>query len=433
MSYNELMKERESALYFPDFETKKSSRRWYQHDIDVIIYSNMFRKMQRKSQLLSIQDPVSRSRLIHTFEVVRIAKEISEKLGLNSELTEAIALAHDFGNVAYGKQADIFLQEKTKNNFKHEQVSALMLKVCSSRIIPDKYRDAAKAEIELNDSVTHIIQIDEYPYFLEVYSFRDDIYYICISPEVIDGVIKHGIDDYTLQNDDVYAFTLEGQVVNYADNIAYLIQDISDFESTGIFNKQAKSRYKRCLSTLEDSDNNQEFPISGIVGETTSLRTATLIERFIEYNAHRLKNNEYRTIYSKILKTDIPLLEIEPIVKKAIDCCWNFKKEFYNNDLIKVSNNASRCKMEQIWTILKKNSNFVDKNTSYINFLKTIESPIFETFKLEIGLTNIADWENWKKAFFISHLTCDEIDLIINSFMERDYLFDLSLPILGSN
>lgn len=68
------------ALFFPDFKTKKSSRRWYQHDIDVIIYSEMFRKMQPKSQLLSIHDPVSRSRLIHTFEVVRIAKEISEKL-----------------------------------------------------------------------------------------------------------------------------------------------------------------------------------------------------------------------------------------------------------------------------------------------------------------------------------------------------------------
>lgn len=419
------MNERGKALYFPDFKTKKSSRRWYQHDIDVIIYSNMFRKMQRKSQLLSIQDPVLRSRLIHTFEVVRIAKEISEKLGLNSELTEAIALAHDFGNVAYGKTADFFLQDKTKCNFKHEQVSALMLKVSASRIIPDKYRDIAKNEINTDDSVIHTIEISEFPYSLEVYSFRDEIYYICISPEVIDGVIKHGTSDI--------AYTLEGQVVNYADNIAYLIQDISDFESIGVFNQQTKDRYKRCLFDLETRDNNETFPISGIVAETTSLRTATLIERFIAYNSLHLDNHNYSTIYSEILKNNIPILDIEPIVKEAIDCCWEFKKEFYNNDLIKTSNSISRCKMEQIWAILKKNSNFVDKNNSYNEFCKMLESPIFESFRIQQDLSTPKDWDNWKKAYFISHLTCDEIDLIITSFLERDYVFDLSLPKLGDH
>lgn len=149
MLYTEKMSNRANALYFPDFKTKKSSRRWYQHDIDTIIYSDLFRKMQRKSQLLSIYDPVSRSRLIHTFEVVRIAKEISEKLGLNTELTEAIALAHDFGNVAYGKCADNFLQDKTHGCFKHEEVSALMLKACSSRLVPEKYRDIAALPFQL--------------------------------------------------------------------------------------------------------------------------------------------------------------------------------------------------------------------------------------------------------------------------------------------
>lgn len=416
MNYIEKITERGKELYFPDFETKKSSRRWYQHDIDVIIYSSMFRKMQRKAQLLSIQDPVLRSRLIHTFEVVRIAKEISDKMGLNTELTEAIALAHDLGNVAYGKIADEFLQEKTKKNlFKHEQASALMLKICASRIIPDKYRDLAREKIKEDDSVTHIISINEFPYSLEVYSYKDNIYYICISPEVIDGVIKHGTRET--------AFTLEGQIVNYADNIAYLIQDISDFESTGIFNIHTKERYKRCLSALEIRDDNKDFPIAGIVGRTTSLRTATLIERFVGYNLQRLNNNEHSTIISPIINDEIPVLEIEPIVKEAIDYCWDFKKEFY----------TSRYKMEQLWTILKKNSYFVEKNNSYNEFNKLLESPIFISFKNQQRFTNATEWENWKKAFFISFLSCDEIDLIIKSFLERDYVFDLSLPNIGNN
>lgn len=82
--------------------------------------------------------------------MVRIAKEISEKLNLNSELIEAIALAHDFGNVAYGKTADQFLQKQSKE-FHHEEASALMLKVCSSRPIPDKYMDILSVFLHKSD------------------------------------------------------------------------------------------------------------------------------------------------------------------------------------------------------------------------------------------------------------------------------------------
>lgn len=425
MTYKELIEVRGKELYFPDFKPRKSSRRWYQHDIDVIIYSEMFRKMQRKSQLLSIYDPVSRSRLIHTFEVVRIAKEISEKLELNSELTEAIALAHDFGNVAYGKTADHFLQKKTKNLFQHEEVSALMLKVCASRSIPDKYRDEAKKAIEKDPEKVHVIKISEFPYFLEIYQYKKRIYYICIAPEIIDGVIKHGTKET--------AFTLEGQVVNYADNIAYLIQDISDFEAAGIFDKETKERYERSLVHLESIDDNKNYPVSGIVGKTTSIRTATLIERFVSYNLERLNNEKNGMIFSEILEDEIPVLEIDPVTKEAIDCCWNFKKEFYNCDLIKVSNMTSELRMNQIWSILQKDSPFIENNNTFINFNNMLSSPIFESFRQNKRIKDERKWDNWKKAYFIAHLTCDEIDLIITSFLQRDYVFNLSLPIINTN
>lgn len=422
MGYNDLMNKRSAELYFPDFE-KGSSRRWYQHDIDTIIYSEMFRKMQRKAQLLSLRDPVSRSRLIHTFEVVRIAKEISEKLGLNSELTEAIALAHDVGNVAYGKIADYFIKAKTNNQFCHEEISALMLKVSASRIIPDKYRKAAKKEIAKDKNVSHFLDIDRFPYRLEVYEYCRNIYYVCMSPEVLDGIEKHGTNNI--------AFTLEGQVVNYADNIAYLIQDISDFEASGIFDESTIERYSRCLNHLTSSDTDDDYPLAGIVGPTTSIRTATLIERFVSFNLQRLNDGTFSTMYSEILREAIPILEIEDIVKKAIDCCWKFKDEFYENDLIKVSNIASQSKMEQIWDILEEGSYFREKNVVYNNFEKLLSSPLFLSYKMRKKIDKEADWENWKKACFIAHLTCDEIDQITRSFLERDFVFDLSLPIIG--
>lgn len=425
MTYKELAADRWEALYYPDFKTRKSSRRWYQHDIDTIIYSEMFRKMQRKSQLLSINDPVSRSRLIHTFEVVRIAKEICEKLEFNVELAEAIALAHDFGNLAYGKKADEFLDEKTVGTFKHEEISALMLKVCSSRPIPDKYRAIAKKEIEKDITTTHMIDIDEFPFKLEVYQYKKSIYYICISPEVIDGVIKHGTKQI--------AFTLEGQVVNYADNIAYLIQDINDFEAVGIFDRETKERYERSLSEFEIEDTNKRFPISGVVGKTVSLRTATLIERYVSNVQECLSNDSLTKISSPFFEESIPRLEIEPILKRAIDACWDFKKEFYETELINVSNMASKTKMEQLWEILDKNSAFVEYNNSYKSFNEFLSSPIFASFKKEKNIVDDDIWDAWKKAFFIAHLTCDDIDLIIKSFLERDYVFELSLPIINRN
>lgn len=420
MPYRDMISDRAEKLYFPDFKTKKSSRRWYQHDIDTIIYSDPFRKMQRKSQLLSIYDPVSRSRLIHTFEVVRIAKEISEKLGLNTELTEAIALAHDFGNVAYGKPADLFLQDKTSGFFKHEEVSELMLKVCSSRPIPEKHRELARKAIAKDSGVTHFIDIPEFPYQLEVYQMGKHIYYICVSPEVLDGVRKHG----TKQT----SYTLEGQVVNYADNIAYLIQDINDFEISGIFDRYTKERYESCLDYLERDDTNKQFPIAGIVGKTTSTRTATLIERFVLFNKGPLEKETLPTINSPFFSEEIPQLQIEPLLTKAIDKCWEFKKEFYDHELIKISNITSSSKMEQLWEILDQSSAFTAINKSYVSFMKSLSMPIFTSYRQEKSFKDEQSWEQWKKAYFIAHLTCDEIDLIIKSFLERDYEFHLALP-----
>lgn len=423
--YKSQIRERSKALYHPD---SRSMRRWYQHDIDVIVYSDMFRKMQRKSQLLSINDPISRSRLIHTFEVVRIAKEISEKLGLDSELTEAIALAHDFGNVAYGKQADFFLEEKTNGLFKHEEIGALMLKVFSARLIPDKYRDKAVAVCKKSQNEVKRIEIDEFPYFLEVFNYNQDYYYSCMSPEVIDGVIKHGTSNIAL--------TLEGQVVNYADNIAYLVQDISDFEVTGIFKKSDCERYSRCLDEITSHDDDEEYPLSGIVGKTTSVRTSTLIERYVSYNENLLKNGKYSRIRSDIFKDEIPVLKIPHLLQEALDLCWKFKDEFYQNNLIKVSNMESEARISQIWNILEESSLFCENNKSFSQFKKLLNSPIYASYKKEKMnfLKEMWDeniWKQWEKACFIAHLTCDEIDLIINSFLERDYSFDLSLPTIG--
>lgn len=416
--------ERGKELYYSGFKRRKSDRRWYQHDIDTIMYSEMFRKMQRKSQLFSMHDPIARSRLIHTFEVVRIAKEISEKLGLNTELTEGIALAHDFGNVAYGKEADTFLKSHSSDFFKHEEISDLMIKVAASRSIPEKYRAIAAEEIKKDPKVVHTIFVDEYPYKLNVFQYRNKKYYISISPELLDGVIKHGTD-----GKDIY--TMEGQVVNYADNIAYLIQDINDFEITNIFSNEDMERYSHILDDLVEQDTNPDFSLKDIVGKTTSIRTAMLIERFITFNKNQMAKGLCPQLNSPILNMNIPILEIDPLLQTSIDRCWDFKKEYYGHELIKLSNLNAKGTIEQLWGILADDSLFSERNVQIKKFKEFLESPIFQTYRQQNGITNNDDWENWKRACFIAHLTCDDIDLIIKSYLSRDYVFDFSMPMLS--
>jgi len=415
--------DRGKELYYSGFNHKKSDRRWYQHDIDTIMYSEMFRKMQRKSQLFSMHDPIARSRLIHTFEVVRIAKEISEKLDLNTELTEGIALAHDFGNVAYGKAADSFLYSHSNGLFKHEEISGLMVAVAAARTIPEKYRKIASEEIEKDPKIVHTISVYEYPYELNVFKYKRHIYYISVSPELLDGVVKHGTDGRQI-------YTIEGQVVNYADNIAYLIQDINDFEATHIFSAVDMENYSRILDDLVELDLNRDFPIKDIVGKTTSIRTATLIERFISFNKEQIERGVCHRVNSPFLRMNIPILEIDPLLKCAIDRCWDFKKDYYNHELIKLSNLNAEENIKQLWSILENDSLFSEYNTQAKRFKDFMDSPIFQTYRQRKKIVDNDTWENWKRACFIAHLTCDDIDLIIQSYLSRDYAFDYSMPML---
>ena len=75
----------------------------YQRDRDRIVHSTAFRRLMYKTQVLVQQsDDHHRTRLTHTLEVAQISRTISRRLGLNEDLTEAIALAHDLGHPPFG-------------------------------------------------------------------------------------------------------------------------------------------------------------------------------------------------------------------------------------------------------------------------------------------------------------------------------------------
>ena len=84
-------------------EQESTFRSCFQRDRDRIIHASAFRRLKHKTQVfIEHEGDYFRTRLTHSIEVAQVARTISGVLGLNAELTEAIALAHDLGHTPFG-------------------------------------------------------------------------------------------------------------------------------------------------------------------------------------------------------------------------------------------------------------------------------------------------------------------------------------------
>ena len=87
----------------PHPEPPHPFRTLYQRDRDRIVHSTAFRRLMHKTQVLAAHtNDHHRTRLTHTLEVAQIARTIARRLGLNEDLTEAVALSHDLGHPPFG-------------------------------------------------------------------------------------------------------------------------------------------------------------------------------------------------------------------------------------------------------------------------------------------------------------------------------------------
>src|SRR5690349_836000 len=181
-------------------------RTQFQRDRDRVIHSRAFRRLEYKTQVfLNGTGDHLRTRLTHTMEVAAIARGIARALRLNEDLTETIALAHDLGHSPFGHRGETVLSRLMKGHggFEHNRHSL--------RIVE---------ELE-----------QKYP----------DFPGLNLTWEVREGLVKHyDTDDHPSRRRGFNAkhSSLEAQVANIADEIAYYSHDLDDGIDAGLLSEK---------------------------------------------------------------------------------------------------------------------------------------------------------------------------------------------------
>ena len=117
-------------------EPPAPTRNPYQRDRDRIVHSTAFRRLVYKTQVfLNHEGDLFRTRLTHTLEVAQLGRSIARSLGLHEDLVEAIALAHDLGHTPFGHAGQDVLAEcmKAHGGFEHNLQSLRVVDVLEQR------------------------------------------------------------------------------------------------------------------------------------------------------------------------------------------------------------------------------------------------------------------------------------------------------------
>jgi dGTPase len=187
-------------------ETAHASRSQFQRDRDRIIHSSAFRRLEYKTQVfLNHEGDMFRTRLTHSLEVAQIGRSLARNLRLNEDLVEAIALAHDLGHTPFGHVGQDVLNECMKDHggFEHN--------LQSLRVV-DQLEEHYGAWDGLN----------------LMFETREGILKHCSLANARElGPVAQRFIDRTQP-------TLEAQLTNLADEIAYNSHDIDDGLRSGL-------------------------------------------------------------------------------------------------------------------------------------------------------------------------------------------------------
>ena len=164
-------------------ESEEEPDEWrtcFERDRDRILHSNSFRRLAGKTQVFVFPEDHQRTRLTHALEVAQVATSVARALGLNVALTEAIALGHDCGHGPGGHASEDALSPYVEGGYDHA-----------------------------------------------VWGADETLRQLNLCTETLDGIRNHSWSRPAPS-------TPEGEVVSWADRIAYVCHDFEDASATGI-------------------------------------------------------------------------------------------------------------------------------------------------------------------------------------------------------
>jgi len=250
-------------------EQFRDDRPAYERDRDRVIHSAAFRRLEYKTQVFIFHEgDYYRTRLTHSIEVAQIARGIAKRLGLNLELTETLALAHDLGHTPFGHAGE-------------QELNRLM---------------ADHGGFEHNVQGLRIVTLleDRYPTFPG----------LNLTWEAREGIIKHATffdhpdDEALAEYEPQMVATLEAQLINCADSIAYHNHDLDDGLKSGMIDRRHLHENVAIWRETED----QVLAQYGALEEhkLRHMAISTLIGRFIvdlvEQTKKQLAEYEIRSI-----------------------------------------------------------------------------------------------------------------------------------------
>ncbi|MEZ4608088.1 MAG: deoxyguanosinetriphosphate triphosphohydrolase [Deinococcales bacterium] len=178
-------------------EQESTYRTAFQRDRDRVIHTSAFRRLEYKTQVfVNAQGDYYRTRLTHTLEVAQVAKSIARTLGLNEDLTETIALAHDLGHPPFGHAGEKVLNQLAK------EVGGF-----------DHNKQALRVVTKLEQRYASFSGLN-------------------LTWETLEGIMKHELDKQLSESitgsTQELRPSLEAQIVDLSDAIAYNAHDLDD-------------------------------------------------------------------------------------------------------------------------------------------------------------------------------------------------------------
>ncbi len=239
------------------------TRNMFQRDRDRIIHSTAFRRLEYKTQVfVNHEGDHYRTRLTHSIEVAQIARSICRTMKLHEDLAEGVALAHDLGHTPFGHSGQDALNAAMKpyGGFEHNRQSL--------RVIEKLEHRYAKFP-GLN-----------------------------LSFETREGIVKHTSPHDLPKNTDLLEYhlheqaTLEAQLGNLADEIAYNNHDVDDGFRAGILDVEGLCRVPLfCMHYEKVMRNHQPIGERPAIHETIRQMMNFLIMDVVDETAKRIKKS----------------------------------------------------------------------------------------------------------------------------------------------